>query len=57
MESLGYFHSSSREEEALVLLLTGIGALILEGCATDGHSPQVSVGVSGRAPTPLERLK
>lgn len=34
------------------LLLTGIGALLLAGCATDGRSPHVGVGVSveGSAP-------
>jgi hypothetical protein len=37
------------------LLLTGIGALMLAGCATDGRSPQVGVGVSvgGGAPPPV----
>jgi hypothetical protein len=28
------------------LLLTGIGALILAGCAIDGHRPHVGVGLS-----------
>ena len=34
------------------LLLTGIGALMLAGCTTDGRSPNVGVGVSvgGGAP-------
>jgi hypothetical protein len=34
------------------LLLTGLGALMLAGCATDGPSPHVGVGVSigGSAP-------
>lgn len=37
------------------LLLTGIGALMLAGCATDGPSPHVGVGVSvgGSAPPPV----
>jgi hypothetical protein len=37
------------------LLLTGLGALILAGCATDGRSPNVGVGVSvgGGAPPPV----
>jgi uncharacterized protein YcfL len=37
------------------LLLTGIGALLLVGCATDGRSPRVGVGVSvgGSAPPPV----
>ena len=37
------------------LLLTGLGALMLAGCATDGPSPHVGVGVSvgGSAPPPV----
>jgi len=37
------------------LVLTGIGALILVGCTTDGRSPNVGVGVSigGSAPPPV----
>ncbi len=37
------------------LLLTGLGALMLAGCATDGRSPNVGVGVSvgGSAPPPV----
>lgn len=37
------------------LLLTGIGVLMLAGCATDGRSPNVGVGVSvgGSAPPPV----
>ncbi|MGQ0694038.1 MAG: hypothetical protein ACT4OL_00500 [Nitrospiraceae bacterium] len=37
------------------LLLTGMGALMLVGCATDGRSPNVGVGVSvgGSAPPPV----
>lgn len=37
------------------MLLTGIGALMLAGCATDGRSPNVGVGVSvgGGAPPPV----
>jgi len=37
------------------LLLTGLGALMLAGCATDGRSPNGGVGVSigGSAPPPV----
>ncbi len=37
------------------LLLTGLGALMLAGCATDGRYPNVGVGVSvgGSAPPPV----
>lgn len=37
------------------LLLTGIGALMLAGCATDGRGPHVGVGVSvgSTAPPPV----
>ena len=37
------------------LLLTGIGALMLTGCAGDGRHPNVGVGVSvgGSAPPPV----
>ncbi len=37
------------------LLLSGIGALMLAGCAIDGRSPNVGVGVSvgGGAPPPV----
>jgi hypothetical protein len=36
------------------LLLTGFGALMLVGCAADGRSPNVGVGVSvGNAPPPV----
>ena len=37
------------------LLMTGIGALMLAGCATDGRGPHVGVGVSvgGSAPPPV----
>jgi uncharacterized protein YcfL len=35
------------------LLLTGIGALVLAGCAADGQPPNVGVGVSvGNSPPP-----
>lgn len=37
------------------LLVTGLGALILAGCATNGRNPNVGVGVSigGGAPPPV----
>jgi hypothetical protein len=38
-----------------MLLLIGLGTLMLAGCATDGRSPNVGVGVSvgGGAPPPV----
>jgi hypothetical protein len=35
------------------LLLTGIGALILAGCTTNGRSPHVGVSIGGGAPPPV----